>query len=145
MDIKEALNFSGLQRFYTTHIKPLRTRINQLGTASNCTVVNNSTTTSSNTVLDGRMGKTLKNEITNIDAKTMSKYAVGIGNAPTIKYSYFIEATSVVPIGNISVPNYSKGVFITNGGSDGCLLMVDPQCNLYVGFRNGSTWTGRKI
>ena len=74
MDIKEALNFSGLQRFYTTHIKPLRTRINQLGTASNCTVVNNSATTSSNTVLDGRMGKTLGDRLTNVEARVQNHF-----------------------------------------------------------------------
>lgn len=74
MDIKEALNFSGLQRFYTTHIKPLRTRINQLGTASNCTVVNNSTTTSSNTVLDGRMGKTLGDRLTSVETRVQNHF-----------------------------------------------------------------------
>jgi hypothetical protein len=145
MDIKEALTFEGLKYFFKKYIRPIQTKINLLGQSANCEVVNNATTNTVGTVLDGRMGKTLKDEITNIDAKTMNKYAVGIGNAPSIKYSYFVDATSVIPLGNINVPNYSKGIFITNGGSDGCLLMVDPQCNLYVGFRNGSSWTGRKI
>lgn len=74
MDIKEALSLDGLKYFYTTHIKPLRTRINQLGTASNCTVVNNSTTTSSNTVLDGRMGKTLGDRLTSVETRVQNHF-----------------------------------------------------------------------
>lgn len=74
MDIKEALSLSGLQYFYTKYIKPLRTRINQLGTASNCTVVNNSTTTSSNTVLDGRMGKTLGDRLTTVETRVQNHF-----------------------------------------------------------------------
>lgn len=95
--------------------------------------------------LDATMGKTLKNEIVKVDERAMNKYASDIGNPPSINYSYFVNATSMIPIGDITIPQYSKGVFMTNGGSDGCLLMVDAGCNLYVGFRNGGSWTGRKI
>ena len=95
--------------------------------------------------LDSTMGKTLKNEIVEVDKRAMNKYASDIGNPPSINYSYFVNATSMIPIGDITIPQYSKGVFMTNGGSDGCLLMVDAGCNLYVGFRNGGSWTGRKI
>lgn len=95
--------------------------------------------------LDATMGKTLKNEIVEVDKRAMNKYASDIGNPPSINYSYFVNATSMIPIGDITIPQYSKGVFMTNGGSDGCLLMVDAGCNLYVGFRNGGSWTGRKI
>lgn len=95
--------------------------------------------------LDATMGKTLKNEIVKVDERAMNKYASDIGNPPSINYSYFVNATSMIPIGDITIPQYSKGVFMTNGGSDGCLLMVDAGCNLYVGFRNGGKWTGRKI
>ena len=69
MDIKEALTWDGLKRFYTTYIKPIRVRISQLGSAANCTVVNNSTTTSGNTVLDGRMGKTLGDRLTTVEGR----------------------------------------------------------------------------
>lgn len=59
MDIKEALTFDGLKYFYTKYIKPLKT-----GAFS--TVVNNATTTVANTVLDGRMGKTLADKDANL-------------------------------------------------------------------------------
>ncbi len=103
------------------------------------------TATEEGYALDATMGKTLKNEIVKADERAMNKYASDIGNPPSINYSYFVNATSMIPIGDITIPQYSKGVFMTNGGSDGCLLMVDAGCNLYVGFRNGGKWTGRKI
>lgn len=103
------------------------------------------TATEEGYALDATMGKTLKNEIVEVDKRAVNKYASDIGNPPSINYSYFVNATSMIPIGDITIPQYSKGVFMTNGGSDGCLLMVDAGCNLYVGFRNGGSWTGRKI
>lgn len=103
------------------------------------------TATEEGYALDAVMGKTLENEIVEVDKRAMNKYASDIGNPPSINYSYFVNATSMIPIGDITIPQYSKGVFVTNGGSDGCLLMVDAGCNLYVGFRNGGSWTGRKI
>lgn len=103
------------------------------------------TATEEGHALDSTMGKTLKNEIVEVDKRAMNKYASDIGNPPSINYSYFVNATSMIPIGDITIPQYSKGVFMTNGGSDGCLLMVDAECNLYVGFRDGGKWTGRKI
>ena len=48
----KALTWDGLKSFYIKYIKPIKD-------AAYCTVVNNGTTTASNTVLDGRMGKTL--------------------------------------------------------------------------------------
>lgn len=59
MDIKEALTFDGLKYFYTQYIKPLKT-------GAFATVVNNATTTVTNTVLDGRMGKTLADKDANL-------------------------------------------------------------------------------
>ena len=59
MDIKEALNLDGLKYFYTKYIKPLKT-------GAFATVVNNATTTVANTVLDGRMGKTLADKDANL-------------------------------------------------------------------------------
>ena len=74
MDIKEALTFEGLKYFYTKHIKPLKTRIGQLGSAANCTVVNNATTTTANTVLDGRMGKTLGDRLTTVETRVQNHF-----------------------------------------------------------------------
>lgn len=78
MDIKDALTFEGLKYFYTKYVKPLKTRIGQLGSAANCTVVNDATTTTGNTVLDGRMGKTLHDSITKTsDALMQSIISMG--------------------------------------------------------------------
>lgn len=74
MDIKEALSLDGLKYFYTKHIKPLKTRIGQLGSAANCTVVNNATTTTGNTVLDGRMGKTLGDRLSAIENRVQNHF-----------------------------------------------------------------------
>lgn len=62
MDIKEALTFDGLKYFYTTYIKPLKS-------GAFATVVNNATTTVANTVLDGRMGKTLTDKDANLQSQ----------------------------------------------------------------------------
>lgn len=72
MDIEDALTFEGLKYFYTKHIKPLKTRIGQLGSAANCTVVNNATTTTGNTVLDGRMGKTISDRVSTVETRVQN-------------------------------------------------------------------------
>lgn len=55
----KALTWDGLKSFYIKYIKPIKD-------AAYCTVVNNGTTTASNTVLDGRMGKTLADKDTSL-------------------------------------------------------------------------------
>lgn len=73
------------------------------------------------------------------------KFATGVNDAPQESYSYWINADSAIPLGNITIPQYSKGIFVCNGGTDGVLLMVDVNKNLYIGFRNSGKWTGRII
>lgn len=66
MNIKDGLNFEGLKYFYLQYIRPIETKIKLLKTAANCVVVNNETTNTTGTVLDGRMGKTLGDKINSI-------------------------------------------------------------------------------
>ena len=66
MNIKDGLNFEGVKYFYLKYIRPIETRIKLLKTAANCIVVNNETTNTTGTVLDGRMGKTLGDKINSI-------------------------------------------------------------------------------
>ena len=73
------------------------------------------------------------------------KYAVTIHRAPSENYSYAFHCGSIVPLGSIQIPTYSKGIFISNGGSDGALFAIDVSNKLYVGFRNGANWSGRTI
>nr|DAU61200.1 MAG TPA: hypothetical protein [Caudoviricetes sp.] len=72
--------------------------------------------------------------------------AKNIDNLPQDSTSFFVNANSNVPFpSGLTIPTYSKGVFVTNGGKDGVIMMVDDSNNLYVGFRNNGTWSGRKI
>lgn len=73
------------------------------------------------------------------------KYAVTIHRAPQENYSYAFHCGSIVPLGNIEIPTYSKGMFISNGGNDGVLFAIDVSNKLYIGFRNGANWSGRVI
>ena len=73
------------------------------------------------------------------------KYAVTIHRAPQENYSYAFHCGSIVPLGNIEIPTYSKGMFISNGGNDGVLFAIDVSNKLYIGFRNGANWNGRVI
>lgn len=73
------------------------------------------------------------------------KYAVTIHHAPKENYSYAFHCGSIVPLGNIEIPTYSKGMFISNGGNDGVLFAIDVSNKLYIGFRNGANWSGRVI
>lgn len=56
---------------------------------------------------------------------------------------------SNVPItSNLTMPIYSKGIFITpndSGATDGMLLAVDADASLYVAFRNGSAWNHARV
>ena len=106
MDIKEALSLDGLKYFYTTYIKPLRTRVNQLGTASNCAVVNNTTTTVANTVLDGRVGKALGDRVTFVENKVDNHVQRTGANAYTGDYkSSWTLTTEYQDIGNTRTIN----------------------------------------
>lgn len=73
------------------------------------------------------------------------KLAHGITSAPTEKYSYFATADTNFKVGDISIPQYSKGFFSSNGSVDGCLVMVDLYNNLYICFRTNNVWSSRRI
>lgn len=85
-----------------------------------------------------------KNEAVQNDLNKI-KYAVTIHRAPQENYSYTFHTGSIVPVGNIEIPTYSKGIFVSNGGNDGALFAIDVSNKLYIGFRNGATWSGRVI
>ena len=85
-----------------------------------------------------------KNEAVQNDLNKI-KYAVTIHRAPQENYSYTFHTGSIVPVGNIEIPTYSKGIFVSNGGNDGALFAIDVSNKLYIGFRNGTNWSGRII
>ena len=72
--------------------------------------------------------------------------AKDIDHLPESDKSFFVHAHSNIPFPDgLTIPTYSKGMFVTNGGQDGVIVMVDNLNNLYIGFRNGGNWIGRKI
>lgn len=93
------------------------------------------------TGLDG-----VKSDILSLKNLKADALAKNIDNLPQDNKSFFVHANSNVPFpSGLTIPTYSKGVFITNGGKDGVIMMVDVANNLYIGFRNSSIWSGRKI
>ena len=137
MDIKEALTWDGLKRFYTTYIKPIRVRISQLGSAANCTVVNNSTTTSGNTVLDGRMGKTLGDRLTTVEGR-VENHAIRTGaSCYTGYYNYdWNLSTTYKDIGNTR--SFDDKYFAASSGlsaiqvREGGLYMLHVRMSIYA-------------
>lgn len=93
------------------------------------------------TGLDG-----VKNDVLSLKNLKADALAKNIDNLPQDNKSFFVHANSNVPFpSGLTIPTYSKGVFVTNGGKDGVIMMIDVSNNLYIGFRNGGTWSGRKI
>lgn len=93
------------------------------------------------TGLDGVKNDVLSLKISKTDVATKD-----IDHLPQENKSFFVNAHSNVPFpSGLTIPVYSKGVFVTNGGQDGVIIMIDLSNNLYIGFRNGGTWSGRKI
>lgn len=87
--------------------------------------------------------ETSTKKLENLKADALAK---NIDNLPQDNKSFFVHAKSNVPFpSGLTIPTYSKGVFVTNGGKDGVIMMIDVSNNLYIGFRNGGTWSGRKI
>ena len=74
----KALTLDGLKSFYIKYIKPIKN-------AAYCTVVNNGTTTASNTVLDGRMGKTLADKDANLQNQIDTLNST-LGDTTSIKH-----------------------------------------------------------
>lgn len=52
----------------------------------------------------------------------------------------FTATANLVPDSGNTIPTYAKGIFECSG-NDSILIAVDYSRNLYIGFRNGATWT----
>jgi len=75
---------------------------------------------------------------------------IGIDNIESLANKFVLfNCNSAVPINSsVYMPRYTKGIFITGGGTgssaDGVLFAIDSTENLYVGYRNGSSWNYAK-
>lgn len=54
----------------------------------------------------------------------------------------FSVSGSGITVGDITIPTYSKGHIVSTGqgGQDATLYAIDYSGNLYVAFRNGTSW-----
>lgn len=77
--------------------------------------------------------------------KKIHVHTAHIPSNPTNTASILVDTSSWVPVGNVSIPPYSLGILIASGGKDAILIMLSPQLELFVCFRSGESWTGRKI
>lgn len=61
--------------------------------------------------------------------------------------SMFFQVDKEIIHEGVSIPVFSRGIFIGNGNSnDLVMIAIDPLKNLYIGFRNNGKWTSiRKI
>ena len=72
-------------------------------------------------------------------------YTASIPSNPTNTKSILVHTESWTPVGDVSIPPNSLGILIASGGTDAILIMLSPQLDLFVCFRSGESWTGRKI
>lgn len=104
MDITNALTFDGLKYFYTKYIKPLKT-------GAFATVVNNATTTTTNTVLDGRMGKTLADKDTDLQNQINELNSTSANLKPVLLWSGSQGTGANIRL-NQMVDNFTRLTFV---------------------------------
>ncbi|MBQ8662352.1 MAG: InlB B-repeat-containing protein [Eubacterium sp.] len=78
----------------------------------------------------------------------LDSYMQQISSLPTdTSDSFLFTCTAGVTCGSITIPQYAKGILICSYASsyDAVVIAVDANLNLYLGFRNYTTWSGRKI
>ena len=118
----KVLTFDGLKSFYIKYIKPLKS-------GAFATVVNNATTTASNTVLDGRMGKTLADKDADLlDAINTTNQRIGV------------IAERVYTLENKLPCRVRQGtkVVATTGGSTEVVVFTMSQLNALFGVNNAT-------
>lgn len=71
----------------------------------------------------------------------------GITAAPTTTASgnYPVSIAQSFKIGDVTFPQYAKGMFVCPAGGDATLTVVDTSGHIYTAYRNGTTWQGPRI
>ena len=87
---------------------------NSLKTGAYATIVNNATTTAANTVLDGRMGKNLQDQITSLNSTLATIFK-------TTKITATTNSSGIADTG-ISINKYIFGIYTTDGSL--CIPMI---------------------
>ena len=59
--------------------------------------------------------------------------------------NYPVSITQSFKIGDITFPQYAKGMFVCPAGADAALTVVDVSGHIYTAYRNGTTWQGPRI
>lgn len=73
----------------------------------------------------------------------LDKTMVKIDELPKSFYdqSCFFQVTAPITVGNITIPQFTRGIFINNGGSnDLVMIAVDSAEYIYIGYRNNGEW-----
>lgn len=94
---------------------------------------------------DGNLKQISEKE--DLDLKT-DKTARAIEELPTGEddTSFFLFVNKNITINDITIPQYSRGIYINNAQSrDGLAIIVDSSAFLYLCFRNNLKWYVRKI
>ena len=110
--------------------------------------VNNLTGTNPDLALAATQGREIKKQIDVLNSSLLERIHVHTSHAPsnpTNTASILVDTASWTPVGNVSIPPYSLGILIASGGEDAILIMLSPQLELFICFRNGGSWTGKKI
>lgn len=94
---------------------------------------------------DGTLKQIVEKE--EVDLK-LDKNASLIEELPTSfeDSSMLFQVGKNITVGSVTIPQYARGILISNGNSNDMVLMaVDSLRNLYLGFRNTLKWYVRKI
>lgn len=66
-----------------------------------------------------------------------------LSGTSTETYIYSVGATDYKS-GNLTVPAYTKGIFICPGGNDAAIIGVTSANKLFFAYRNGTSWNAAR-
>ena len=78
-------------------------------------------------------------------ANSVSFQNITAAPTTTTAGSYPVSITQSFKIGDITFPQYAKGMFVCPAGADATLTVVDVSGHIYTAYRNGTTWQGPRI
>ena len=58
---------------------------------------------------------------------------------------YPVSITKDINIGNITLPMYSKGMYVSTGTADATLYVITPDGTTYTAFRNNGVWESNRV
>lgn len=68
-----------------------------------------------------------------------------ISYAPHENYCYLFTNNGQFEIGGVTIPAYSKGIFIASSDKDAAIFALDLQGKFYTAFRNNKVWLNGRV